>query len=87
MAFVELAPSTSLSQLASSKMALQPEFKIILLGDPAVGKTTYFLRLKEGGFIDTEKRPTASLGVEHLEHVMTIGGVEVKVSRSIQRTG
>ncbi len=61
-------------------MALQPEYKIILIGDPGVGKTSFFLRVKEGDFVDTEKRPTASLGVEHLEYTMTIDEVEVRVS-------
>ena len=63
-----------------NKMALHPEYKIILLGDPRVGKTTFFLRIKEGDFVDTELRPTASLGVEHLEFQHKIGGVDVKVS-------
>lgn len=62
------------------KMALHPEYKIILLGDPNVGKTTYFLRIKQGDFIDTEQRPTASFGVEHLEHKVKVGDTEVKVS-------
>lgn len=62
------------------KMALHPEYKIILLGDPRVGKTTFFLRIKEGDFVDTELRPTASLGVEHLEFQHKIGGVDVKVN-------
>ena len=60
-------------------MALSPEFKIILLGDPGVGKTTYFLRLKEGDYVDTELRPTASLGVEHLERTIKVDGADVKV--------
>ena len=61
-------------------MALPPEYKIILLGDPGIGKTTFFLRIKDGNFVDTELRPTASLGVEHLEYQHKIGGVNVKVN-------
>ena len=59
--------------------ALHPEYKIILIGDPGVGKTSFFLRIREREFVDTEKRPTASIGVEHLEHTVKIGTTEVKV--------
>lgn len=64
-------------------MAFSPEFKVILLGDPGVGKTTFFLRLKEGEFVDTEVRPTASLGVERIERTVTVDGVDVKVRRGL----
>ena len=66
-------------------MAFSPEFKVILLGDPGVGKTTFFLRLKEGEFVDTEVRPTASLGVERIERTVTVDGVNVKVRRGRHR--
>lgn len=72
---VEAGPGS----VSHDKMAFSPEFKVILLGDPGVGKTTFFLRLKEGEFVDTEVRPTASLGVERLERTVTVDGVSVKV--------
>ena len=62
------------------------DYKIILLGEPGVGKTTWFLRIKHGEFVDTMDQQTAvSLGVDHHEHQITIpspgkeGGVKVKV--------
>lgn len=56
-----------------------PQYKVILLGDPGVGKTTYFLRLRDSSFVDTEARPSASIGVEDLEYKHMIGDTEVTV--------
>ena len=55
------------------------EYKIILLGDPGVGKTTFFLRLREQEFVDTEPRPSASIGVDDLLYEHTVDGTKVKV--------
>ena len=55
------------------------EYKIILLGDPGVGKTTFFLRLREQEFVDTEQRPSASIGVDDLLYEHTVDGTKVKV--------
>jgi GTPase SAR1 family protein len=55
------------------------EYKIILLGDPGVGKTTFFLRLREEEFVDTEQRPSASIGVDDLLYEHTVDGTKVKV--------
>ena len=54
------------------------EYKIVLLGDPGVGKTTWFMRVRQGEFVDTEN-PAVSMGVDHLEHKVMIDGREVKV--------
>ena len=61
----------------------QPSYKIILLGDPGVGKTTFFLRLRDADFVDTEQRATVSIGVDDLEYKHKIGDTEVKVGRCI----
>ena len=55
------------------------EYKIILLADPGVGKTTFFLRLREQEFVDTEQRPSASIGVDDLLYEHTVDGTKVKV--------
>ena len=31
-----------------------PEYKVILLGEVGVGKTTFFLRIRDGEFVDTD---------------------------------
>ena len=54
------------------------EYKIVLLGDPGVGKTTWFMRLKQGEFVDTDNA-AVSMGVDHLEHKTTVQGKVVKV--------
>lgn len=55
------------------------EYKIILLGDPGVGKTTFFLRIREQEYIDTEQRPSASIGVDDLLYEHVVDGAKVKV--------
>ena len=60
------------------------QYKVILLGDPGVGKTTFFLQLRDSSFVDTETRPSASIGVEDLEYTHMIGDTEVKVRSYIR---
>ena len=54
------------------------EYKIVLLGDPGVGKTTWFIQVRQGEYMDTDN-PAISMGVDHLEHRVTLEGKEVKV--------
>lgn len=58
---------------------LGPEYKIILLGEPGVGKTSYFFRVRENVFL-ADSPTTVCTGIEHLEHSITINGQEVKVT-------
>ena len=61
-------------------MEVSPEYKIILLGEPGVGKTNFFLRLRNGTFAGASA-VSASLGTERFEYSMTIRGATVKVGR------
>lgn len=61
-------------------MMAGPQYKVILLGDPGVGKTTFFLQLRDSAFVDTDSRPSASLGVEDMEYKQLIGDTHVTVS-------
>lgn len=54
------------------------EYKIILLGEPGVGKTNYFFRLRDGIFVGSSVS-TVSQGVEHMTFKATVDGDEVKV--------
>ena len=58
-------------------MAAPPSYKAILLGDPCVGKSSLFLRLQKGVFVDTEE--LATIGVDYLEKDIDIGDKTVKV--------
>lgn len=56
------------------------EYKIILIGDPNVGKTCYFLRVRDGNFIETDElRTTILSGVEFFQYTMKIDGYNVTV--------
>ena len=55
------------------------EYKIILLGEVGVGKTTFFFRIRDERFVDTENLIRFP---ERLAHTLEIGGTEVKVSSS-----
>lgn len=52
-----------------------PEYKIILLGEQGVGKTTFFKRVRDHEFTAS----TLSTGCDSLTHTMRIGNTEVKV--------
>lgn len=56
-----------------------PEYKIILLGEPGVGKTSYFFRVRDNIFL-ADCPTTACTGVEHLEHTITVDGTEIKAN-------
>jgi len=64
-----------------------PEYKIILLGEQGVGKTTFFKRVRDHEFTAS----TLSTGCDSLTHTMRIGNTEVKVRitflGSLQLTG
>lgn len=58
-----------------------PEYKIILLGEPGVGKTNFFFRLRDGVFVGNTAA-TVSMGIEHMEYKMRINGANIKVGNS-----
>ena len=62
--------------VANMAFGVTNEYKIILLGEPGVGKTTFFLRLKEDKFVDVTRQ---SLTIESMEQKVTFGNTEVKV--------
>lgn len=61
---------------------MEAEYKIVLLGDPGVGKTTWFLQIKQGEFVDTGN-VGVSMGMDHLEYKMSVKGRDVKVRRCV----
>ena len=63
---------------STAHLILGPEYKIILLGEPGVGKTSFFYRVRDDVFL-ADGCSTVCTGVEHLEHVVNIDGVEIKV--------
>ena len=57
-------------------------YKIIMLGDPGVGKSTYYWRLKTGKFVDTDstKSSLVTMGIA-VDHAMAVDGTNIKVTR------
>ena len=62
----------------SSVKTTSQEYKIILLGDLGVGKTTLFLRIKCKAFVDTTI-DTTYLGCDEASFDYTVEGTPVKV--------
>ena len=62
-------------------MEVIPEYKLILLGEPGVGKTNFFFRLRDGVFVGNTAS-TVCTGVEHMEYKMRINGTYIKVRPS-----
>ena len=55
----------------------RPEYKIILLGELGVGKTTFFKRVRDGS--DHGEYTCSRVAADSLTHTMRIGDAEVKV--------
>ena len=68
--------------MSSCVMEVAPEYKIILLGEPGVGKTNFFFRLRDGVFVG-ETASTVCTGVEHMEYKMRINGAYIKVRSDV----
>ena len=59
------------------------DYKIIMLGDSGVGKTTFFHRIRTGEFMDTAETVGRLLRTEErLVHRVKLGDVEIKVSHT-----
>ncbi|XP_019636851.1 PREDICTED: ras-related protein Rab-18-like, partial [Branchiostoma belcheri] len=56
--------------------AKKPTFKLVLLGEVGVGKTSLFLRLKDGTFLEDSH---ASIGVDCCETAVSVEGEEVRL--------
>lgn len=54
------------------------EFKIIIIGEPYVGKTCLSYRFCEGKFLPN---PEATIGVDFRERTVDVDGEKIKVSR------
>ena len=54
------------------------EYKIILLGACGVGKTSYFLRLRDGVFVGSSM-DAVTQGVQYMTFKTMVDGEEVKV--------
>ena len=71
--------------LVRTKMTLllrrpqRPEYKIILLGELGVGKTTFFKRVRDGSEHGAEYT-CSTVTADSLTHTMRIGDAEVKVT-------
>ena len=72
------------AELVRAKMTLllrpqRPEYKIILLGEPGVGKTTFFKRVRDGSEHGAEYT-CSTVTADSFTHTMRIGDAEVKVT-------
>lgn len=75
---VAIVGAFSVKMATRSESFTGPTYKVILLGDPGVGKTTLFLRLQRGLFVDTEVHST--IGVDYTEKDFTFDDTTVRVS-------
>ena len=79
-------PETETSQLSRKKMDSEYDylFKIIIIGDKRVGKSSIIKRFKEGSFHEGSLPPT--IGIDfHIKDV-EIGQFKVKVRRNKHRS-
>ena len=57
-----------------------PSYKIIILGDSGVGKTTLFYRLLFETYLDTSVENKSTIGLDCFEKTLVVLGQEIRVS-------
>ena len=57
---------------------MQPTFKVVLLGEAGVGKSSIFIRIKDSMF--SENPDTVTVGIESCTKLVTCGNCTVKVN-------
>ncbi len=60
-----------------------PNYKIIIIGDSGVGKTTLFHRILFGTYVDTSVQNKSTIGLDCFEKTVKVLGERVRVSCSI----
>lgn len=60
-----------------------PRYKIALLGDAGVGKTTLLMRLHTGRFIDTESPTFTLCGRDTIQYEVSVDNTRVEVSAAL----
>ena len=63
-----------------TKMSKVLNFKVVLLGEVGVGKTSIFVRLRDNKFIGSK----STIGVDKGEFEFEVNGTPVKVTRALQ---
>lgn len=62
-------------------MAVAAQYKIVLIGNAGVGKSSFFQRLRLGQNFDPVKMDAVTLGLDCFDYMCTVGNASVKVSR------
>eukprot|EP00731_Ephydatia_muelleri_P026598 Em0018g698a len=76
-----LTDSTSLTNLYQCyKMAVAAQYKIVLIGNAGVGKSSFFQRLRLGQNFDLVKMDAVTLGLDCFDYMCTVGNASVKVA-------
>ena len=61
-------------------MAATVQYKVVLIGNAGVGKSSFFQRLRLGENFDPSKMDPVTLGLDCFEYKCTVGSTSVKVS-------
>lgn len=56
------------------------QYKIVLIGNAGVGKSSFFQRLRLGKTFDPVKADVMTIGVDYFDYHCTIDGTPVQVS-------
>ncbi len=60
-----------------------PIYKVIIIGDSGVGKTTLFHRILFGTFIDTSENNRSTIGLDCFEKTVNVLGQDIRVMLTV----
>lgn len=70
------------------KMAISaPSYKVIIIGNSGVGKTTLFHRILFDTFVDTRSNKETTIFLDCYEKTISISGKEIKVKAQLALFG